>query len=325
MNQTLPCQVHAANRERAHEAEALMLALEVATPSSTQPTISTLTTEGGGGGGQEWEDGIGEEGREEGEQLPSLKSVFGCSYIKFMTVNDGKDGWECGWCGKIFTPRHASRALWHVLKFKRGDFAVCKAAILDKFQKRYQALYDSGRGGLIQRSIWANVFMSPWCCSRNLLLGIYWRSVELWWVVQPYPLHLKILYHLHWLGQALQPLSEEASRIHLPSLPREQCQQWTWTFGNQIVPPLKWQLLTSFIARISQMQLLSCQDLYSSYACATLTEKNLLCPIKSRLGVSYLTSIMPMSTSKTRPISSSLPRYLNWPFRVMAQPSIEWL
>jgi hypothetical protein len=50
MNQTLPRQVPAANRERAHEAEAPTLAFEVATPSSTQPTVSTLTTEGRGGG-----------------------------------------------------------------------------------------------------------------------------------------------------------------------------------------------------------------------------------------------------------------------------------
>jgi hypothetical protein len=111
MNQTLPCQVHAANRERAHEAEALILAFEVSTPSFTQPTVSTLTTEGGGRGGQEREYGVGEESREEGEQLPSLKSVFDCSYIKIKTVNDGKDGWECGWCGKSFAPRHALRAL----------------------------------------------------------------------------------------------------------------------------------------------------------------------------------------------------------------------
>jgi hypothetical protein len=97
MNQTLPHQVHAANRERAHEAEIPMLAFEVATPSSTQPTVSTLTTEGGRGGGQEREDSVGEEGGEEGKQLPSLKSVFDCSYIKIKTVNDGKDWWECGW------------------------------------------------------------------------------------------------------------------------------------------------------------------------------------------------------------------------------------
>jgi hypothetical protein len=82
MNQALCCQVRAANWERAYEAEALSLAFEVATPSSTQPTVSTLTTEKGGGGGQERENGVGEEGGEEGEQLPSLKSVLDCSYIK---------------------------------------------------------------------------------------------------------------------------------------------------------------------------------------------------------------------------------------------------
>jgi hypothetical protein len=76
----------------------------------------------------------------------SLRSVFDCPYIKIKTVNDGKDGWECGWCGKNFAPRHASRTLQYVLKIKRGNIAVCKGAILDKFQKRYQALFDSSRG-----------------------------------------------------------------------------------------------------------------------------------------------------------------------------------
>jgi hypothetical protein len=146
----MPCQVRAAKRERAHVAEAWMLVFKVATPSSTQPTVSTLTAEGGGGGREEREDSVeeegGEEGREEGKQVPSLKSIFDCSYIKPKTVNDGKDGWECGWCGKIFAPRHASRALQHVLKIKKGNIAVCKAAFPDRFQKRYQALYDSGKG-----------------------------------------------------------------------------------------------------------------------------------------------------------------------------------
>jgi hypothetical protein len=58
MNQASPCQVRAANRQRAHEAEAPTLAFEVATPSSTQPTVSTLTTEEGGGGEEEREDGV---------------------------------------------------------------------------------------------------------------------------------------------------------------------------------------------------------------------------------------------------------------------------
>jgi hypothetical protein len=74
--------------------------------------------------------------------------VFDSSYIKIKTVNDGKDVWECGWCGKPFAPRHASRALWHVMKIKKGNstFARWKAAILNKFWKRYKALHDSGKG-----------------------------------------------------------------------------------------------------------------------------------------------------------------------------------
>jgi hypothetical protein len=79
-----------------------------ATPSSTQQTISTLGTED-----------------DEGEDVLPLKSVFHCrNNIHARIVNDGKEGWECGWCGKIFVPRHESRALWHLLKIKKGDFVV---------------------------------------------------------------------------------------------------------------------------------------------------------------------------------------------------------
>ncbi len=99
-----------------------------ATPSSSQLTVSTLSTE-----------------EDEGKELPLLKSVFHCHYITTKIVNDGKDGWECVWCGKKFSPRHASRALQHVFK-KKADIAVCKAAIPDRYLARYQVLYDSGKG-----------------------------------------------------------------------------------------------------------------------------------------------------------------------------------
>ena len=48
-----------------------------------------------------------------------------------------------------------------------------------------------------------------------------------------------------------------------------------------------------------------------------LVGDDLLFPIGRRLEASYLTSIMPISTSKTRKNFSSLPRYLDWPFWVM--------
>ena len=98
-----------------------------ASPSSTQQTISTLTT---------LEDG--------GEELPPLKSVFHCQNIHTKIVNDGKEGWECGWRGILFVPRHDSRALWHLLKIKKGDIAACKATIPGSHFARCKSLYDSG-------------------------------------------------------------------------------------------------------------------------------------------------------------------------------------
>jgi hypothetical protein len=77
-------------------------------PHSQQSPHSPLKEEEGV---DKREDGGGEVGKEEIEQLSSLKSVFDCSYIKIKTVNDGKNAWECGWCGKSVAPRHASRAL----------------------------------------------------------------------------------------------------------------------------------------------------------------------------------------------------------------------
>jgi hypothetical protein len=60
MNWPLLCQVCAANRERARVADARTLVFEVATPSSTQLIVSTLTAEGGGGGGEDREASVGE-------------------------------------------------------------------------------------------------------------------------------------------------------------------------------------------------------------------------------------------------------------------------
>ena len=60
-------------------------------------------------------------------------------------VNDGKDGWECVWCGKTFAPNHALRALKHVLKIKKRNIAICRATIPDRFCARYVALFNAGQ------------------------------------------------------------------------------------------------------------------------------------------------------------------------------------
>jgi hypothetical protein len=44
-----------------------------------------------------------------------------------------------------FVPRHASRALRHLLKIKKGDIAICNAFIPPRYLARYKALYESGQ------------------------------------------------------------------------------------------------------------------------------------------------------------------------------------
>ena len=86
-------------------------------------TPSSITTEG------EEYGGLGEaiDLRGEGEEvcLPAISTVWECAYINYKVVN-GKDGWECQWCGLSFKPRHATRAMRHGLKLKGGDIAICK-------------------------------------------------------------------------------------------------------------------------------------------------------------------------------------------------------
>ena len=103
--------------------------------------------EAGRGGGFD-KDLVGEEESNEpvDEELPPLRSIFDCAYIVVRVVNDGKDCWECRWCSKIFSPKHASCALCHVLKIRKNDIALCKAVIPEIYHKRYLDLYNANMG-----------------------------------------------------------------------------------------------------------------------------------------------------------------------------------
>jgi hypothetical protein len=104
---------------------------------------------GRGGGFDDYLDGKEESGGEERnepvdeELVPPLHSIFDCAYIVVRVGNDGKELWECRWCSKMFAPKHASRALCHVLKIQKNDIAVCKAAIPEIYHKRYSDLYKA--------------------------------------------------------------------------------------------------------------------------------------------------------------------------------------
>ena len=108
---------------------------EYSIPSFQNEDHFSVYTEGGvGDNGVDDDDGV------DGSQLGTLGSVYECNKITLRVVN-GKDGWECGWCGKFYAPRHATRALKHLLKIKKGDIATCKAIIPPEYLARYQQLH----------------------------------------------------------------------------------------------------------------------------------------------------------------------------------------
>ena len=108
---------------------------EFSIPSFQNEDHVSVYTEGGGR-----DNGVDDDDGVDGSQLGTLGSVYECNKITLQVVN-GKDGWECGWCGKFYSPRHATRALKHLLKIKKGDIATCKAIIPPEYLARYQQLH----------------------------------------------------------------------------------------------------------------------------------------------------------------------------------------
>ena len=84
-----------------------------------------ISFSGGGDMGGVENEGVEEDAGVEGAELAALTSVFDCDHINRKKMND-KDGFECGWCGKFFTPVHATRALKHVLKIKKGVLLLAR-------------------------------------------------------------------------------------------------------------------------------------------------------------------------------------------------------
>jgi len=112
-----------------------------------------ITFSGGGDMGGVENEGVEEDAGVEGAVLAALTSVFDCDHINRKKMND-KDGWECDWCGKFFTPLHSTRALKHVLKIKKGGIIACKALIPPRYLARYTALsgYHSDRIESVQQT-----------------------------------------------------------------------------------------------------------------------------------------------------------------------------
>ena len=75
--------------------------------------------------------------------LTRLKLVWHDDKVK-DDKEDGKTGWRCLWCNKFSNPKHATRALCHLLKISGQGIAICKAIIPPLRLERYRALRDLG-------------------------------------------------------------------------------------------------------------------------------------------------------------------------------------
>ncbi len=100
--------------------------------------------EAGSGGGFDdnivlrGEESGGEEsgqGEEHGDLLEGVYCGPGCEQWK------GRVGMQV--LQSVFATKHASRALRHVLKIRKSDIMICKAAIPERYRKRYLDLYKA--------------------------------------------------------------------------------------------------------------------------------------------------------------------------------------
>ena len=85
----------------------------------------------------------------EDKKLPPITSIWQDEYCNPCAVQtkEGttKEGWECTRCGCKFTPKHATRALYHQAKVTNMGIAVCKAIIPASYAARYKLLLEELR------------------------------------------------------------------------------------------------------------------------------------------------------------------------------------
>jgi len=160
-----------------------------------------------------------------------------------------KEGWECQWCGLSFKPRHATRAMRHVLKLKGGDIAICKAVISARNQDRYQASYDRQFTRVDSKRKSDEILRDSVTEQQEAAVQSLLDKCKQY-VVSVNRLAVFLLPMLHLLQVELRG-------VHLPLLcrvngQRQQC--ISRTFRVALMPQWKWQSRTSFIARISPMQ-----------------------------------------------------------------------
>ncbi len=224
-----------------------------------------------------------------------------------------------------FSPRHASRALRHVLKIKKGDIAPCKATIPDRYCKRYLALLDSGKGWIeskrrLNQSIDESVVPQQESAVGNLLkkLGglVVSGSALTTSSVSPFSSSVAGTSTISARGSHSMPFALSSQRA-MSTMNLD-----IWKSNNATI---EMAIANFFHCKNIPDAVVELPRFVRLVRMCRLVGDNFVVPHRKKIWVSYLTSIIPISTSKTRKNFSSLPRYLDWPFWVMVQPSIKCL
>ena len=84
----------------------------------------------------------------------SEEGIWNDKYVTKVACKAGKQGWQCGWCNKIFSTLHATRVVCHILKIKGGNIATFQAIIPKEHQECYRTIRDKS---IISSSIHAKV------------------------------------------------------------------------------------------------------------------------------------------------------------------------
>ncbi len=73
----------------------------------------------------------------------SDEGIWNDKYVTKLACSNGKQGWQCGWCNKVFSTLHATRVVSHLLKIRGGNIAICKAIIPEDHLQCYKMIREN--------------------------------------------------------------------------------------------------------------------------------------------------------------------------------------
>ncbi len=197
------------------------------------------------------------------------------------------------------------------MKIKNGDIALCKATIPDRYCERYLALLDSGKGWIESKkrsnqSIDESVALQQESAVGNLLKkrgGVVVSGSALTTSsVSPFSSSAAGASTISTRGSHLMPFALSLQRT-MSTMNLDIRKSNNATVEMAIADFFHCKNIPDAVIESPRFVRLVCV--------CHLVGDDCVVPYWKKIGVSYLTSTMPISTSETRKNFSSLPRYLD--------------